>query len=145
MVKKLLSFAFSTVLGRWVTGALVALLLGGAALKWHNHKQGLIDEGVELCVQEINQATMTALEDALADERSANATLRASLIAAAAVNKEALERRTQAEANLRTLAAEMRTQRETDETYRAWSDTGLPDGVASRLREAARSEADRTD
>ena len=132
-------------LGRWALGALVAALIGWAAIAWHNHKEGLKEEGRIECVQEINQATMVALEGALADERSANATLRASLAAAAAVNQQALERRNELETQVTGLEKAMAEQRRTDETYRAWSDTGLPDGVAGRLREAARSEADRTD
>ena len=76
----------------------------------------------------------------LAAEKSARADLVAKLAAAAAANQEAINRRNEAEAKMRTLAEEMRTQRENDETYRAWSDSNLPDGVASRLRgEAAGS------
>lgn len=141
----ILKYAFKTVLGRWVTGAVVALLIGGAGLKWHFHKEGLINEGVALCVQEINAATLTALESALADEQIANADLRASLVEAAAVNQAAAKRKNQLQIQVSGLERAMAKQRETDETYRAWSDTTLPSGVADRLREAARSQADRPD
>jgi cytoskeletal protein RodZ len=127
-------------LGRWVTMGVVTVLLSGAGLWWwNNFKKDLIDEGKQECVQEINIATVTALEDALAEERSARARLAANLDAVAAANKEAVERRHQAEAKLRTFEAEMRTQREKDDAYREWADTPLPDGVADRLREAAGS------
>lgn len=139
------NYLFKTVVGRWVTGSLIALLLSGAALKWYSFKEGLIDEGVQICVQEINQATMIALEDALADERSANAALTASLVAAAAVNQEATARRVAAESNSIALRNQMENQRDVDPNYKEWSDTPLPDGVADRLRQAAGSQADSTD
>lgn len=137
IVKKVLG----TVLGRWVTGFIVVSLLGSAGLMWHNHKEGLKEEGRLECVQEVNKATMDALEIALADERSANAALRASLVAAAAVNQEATERRREAESTIASLQEQMETQKNEDPTYREWSDAPLPDGVADRLRQAARSPA----
>lgn len=143
---KVLGWAFKTALGRWVTMGAVALLLGGAALKWHNHKEGLKEEGRQECVQEINQATVDALLVELENERAANAALNASLAVAADANRLANERRDEAVSNLRTIEAEMRTQEETDETYREWSADPLPDGVADRLRRAAAgSEPDSND
>jgi hypothetical protein len=138
-------WALKTVVGRYVTVGLVTLLLGGAALKWYKFKSDLREEGIQVCVQEINQATMQALEDALADERAANAELNASLVVAATANREAMERRTQAEANLKTLEKQMEIQRNEDPAYRDWSATALPSGVAERLRQAAGSEASSTD
>lgn len=128
-----------SVVSRWVTVGIVTALLGGAGLWWYKYKEGLRDEGAQECVQEIERATVEALEAALAAEKSARAELRAKMDAAAAANQEAQERREIAEANLRTIEAQMRTQRETDETYREWADTPLPDGVADRLRQAHRS------
>lgn len=141
----LLRNILASSLGRWVLGGIVAMALGAIAIGWHNHKEGLKEEGRQECVQEINIATVEALEAALVDAESANAALRASLVAAATVNQEATDRRETAEASLRTLEAEMRTQRETDETYREWVADPLPVGVADRLREAARSPSGRND
>lgn len=120
------------------------MLLSGLAYKWYDFKRDLRDEGVQECVQEINIATVNALELALADERSAVAKLRASLDAVAVANQEAIARRTKLEADLRTIEAQIKAQRKTDETYREWADTPLPDGVADRLREAAGSSSDNT-
>lgn len=145
MIGKLISLLGRSVTARWVTGFTVALLLGGGALTWHNHKEGLREEGIQECVQEINQATVDALEAQLSDERKANAELAASLEHANQVNALALDRRRELETSLTALAAEIEQQRKNDETYREWSDTDLPDGVADRLREAARSQADRND
>lgn len=138
----LIGKVLGSVVARWITVGIVAALLGGVAWKWYKFKEDLRDEGVQECVQEINRQTVIDLELALAAERSAVAELRASLDAAATANREAIERRERAEANLRTIAAQMRTQRETDETYREWSESPLPDGVADRLRQAARSTSD---
>lgn len=135
LIKKLLA----SVLGRWVLGGVVALSLGTAAIMWHNHKEGLREEGIQECVQEINQATVGALEDALAAEKLAAADLRASLAAAVAANQEAIERRNELSSQLDYLRGTIEEQRENDETYRAWADADLPDGVAGRLREAAGS------
>jgi len=132
-------------LGRWALGIGVTMLLSGLAYKWYDFKRDLRDEGVQECVQEINIATVNALELALADERSAVAELRASLDAVAAANQEAIARRTKLEADLRTIEAQIKAQRKTDETYREWADTPLPDGVADRLREAAGSSSGNTD
>lgn len=139
------NWIFKTVVGRWVTGILVASLLSGSYAWWHNHKQNLREEGMQECVQEINQATMDGLELALADERSANVALTASLVAAAAVNQEAIARRVEAESNSTALKKQMEIQRNEDPEYREWADTTLPDGVADRLRQAAGSAPDSTD
>lgn len=135
----LLTKILGSVVSRWVTVGIVTALLGGAGLWWYKYKEGLRDEGAQECVQEIERATVIALENALAAEKRALADLRAKMDAVAAANQEANERRQIAEANLRTIEAQMRTQRETDEDYREWADTPLPDGVADRLREARRS------
>lgn len=139
-----INWVFRTVVGRWVTLGVVTVLLGGLAYKWHVFKEDLIRKGQQVCVQEINKETVAQLQDALAAEKSARADLTARLNAAAAVNQEAKDRRVKVEASLRTLEAAMRTQRETDETYRAWSDTPLPDGVADRLRNQASVGAEST-
>jgi len=142
---KLIGFALKTALGRWVTGFSVAMLLGGAALTWHNHKEGLREEGIQECVQEINQATVDALEDALADERAAYALLLAHAEKTAQENALALDRRRELETSLTALAEQMEKQKNEDPEYNEWSDTTLPGGVADRLREAARGQADSND
>lgn len=131
----------ATALGRWVTGAVVTALLGTAAIMWHNHKENLRDEGAEECVQEINQATIDELEAALAAERSAVAELRANLAAVAAANEEATKRRVEAEKLSQRLRRQIEEQKKNDQTYREWTASDLPDGVAERLREADRGEA----
>jgi len=141
----IIKWAIKTVIGRWVTGLLIASLLGGVVWKWYGFKDNLREEGVQECVQEINKATMEALEQQLEDERDAIAMLQLEAVFAASKNAEAVDRREKAESKLRTLEAEMRTQREADETYREWSDSTLPDGVAGRLREAAGSTSGDTD
>lgn len=144
-VKWVMKKLAASLLSRYITVGVVALLLGGGALKWHSHKEGLREEGIQECVQEINKATVKALEDALADAESANAALSASLIAAAAVNQEALARRAAVEASLQTLQKQMEQQKNEDPAYREWSDAALPDGVVSRLRKAARGPSGNTD
>lgn len=128
---------FKTVLGRWVTASLVALLLGGAALKWHNFKEDLIHKGQQVCVQEINKQTVIDLENALAAEKLTAADLRAKAAADAVVNEEARVRRRELEARVNTLSSQMAKQRKNDETYKSWADTPLPAGVGERLRNQA--------
>ena len=137
MIASFFARIVATSLGRWVLGGLVALLIGGAALKWHNFKEDLVHKGQEVCVQEINKETVAQLEAALAAEKSARAELTANLIAAAAVNQEAVNRKNELSSQLESLRGQMAEQRKTDETYRAWSDSDLPDGVAERLRNEA--------
>lgn len=139
MVMKLIRLLATSVTARWVTGALVTLLLGGGGLMWHSHKEGLRGEGKQECVQLINQATIDELQDALADERSAAADLRAKLAAAADVNSQAVARRNELESKVDALSRQIQEQREEDETYREWANSGLPYGVADRVRAAARA------
>ena len=133
MMAKLFGMAFKTVVGRWVTLGLVTLLLSGAALKWHNFKEDLIHKGQQVCVQEINKQTVADLEAALAAERSAFADLTARMAADAAVSESARNRHRDLQDQLSDLERAMEKQRKTDETYKAWSDAPLPDGVAARL------------
>ena len=139
MIGKLIAKLLASQLSRWVTLGVVAALLSTAGYIWHRHNENLREEGAQECVQEINQATIDALESALAAEKAAAAALRANLIAAAAVNREAMERRAEAENTIDSLRDEMERQKNEDPTYRQWSDAALPDGVADRLREASRS------
>ncbi|KKK45499.1 hypothetical protein LCGC14_3165400, partial [marine sediment metagenome] len=37
-MSKFIGLLLKSVVGRWVTGGLVILLLGSAGLMWHNHK-----------------------------------------------------------------------------------------------------------
>jgi chromosome segregation ATPase len=134
------NWVFKTVVGRWVTASLIALLLSGGAWKWHTFKEDLIHKGQAVCVQEINKETVEQLQAALAAEKSASAQLRANLIAAAAVNQEARERRRELSSQLESLRGMMQDQRNNDETYREWSDSDLPDGVADRLRSQGTSD-----
>lgn len=140
----LLARILASVLGRWILGGVVALLLGSVAWKWYDFKQKLREAGMEECVQEINQATVDALETALADEKAANVALIASLLAAEAANQEAVARRDASESRLATLEQQMENQRNEDPTYREWSSGDLPAGVVDRLREAARGSSGNT-
>lgn len=133
MMGKLFGMAFKTVAGRWVTLGLVTLLLGGAGIKWHNFKEDLIHKGQQVCVQEINKDTVDQLRDALAAEKSARADLIAKAAADAAVSESARNRHRDLQDQLSELERAMEKQRKTDETYKAWSDAPLPDGVAARL------------
>lgn len=135
-----LNWIFKTVVGRWVTASLIALLLSGVAWKWHTFKEDLIHKGQQVCVQEINKETVLQLEAALAAEKSARATLAANLAAAAAANQEARDRHRDLEDQVGSLQTQMENQRESDPDYKEWSDTPLPAGVADRLRDAAAAD-----
>jgi len=137
MIALILKRLFRTVLGRWVTGSVVALLLGGGALMWHNHKADLREEGRQECIQLVNEETMLQLEAALVEERRTNAELVALAEVNALANVEALARRQELETSLTALAAEMEKQRNEDPEYKEWGDAPLPDGVAERMREQA--------
>jgi hypothetical protein len=140
MMKLVIKWALKTLIGRWVTGLLVTSLLSGAAYWWYDFKDDLVAEGEEICVQEINKETMLQLQAALAEEKSARAVLTARLIAVAAVNQEANDRRLALQNQLSDLEKAMAEQARTDGEYKAWSDTPLPDGVGSRLRNQAASD-----
>lgn len=135
----------ASALGRWILGGLVAVGIGTAALMWHNHKEGLKEEGRLECVQEINQATIDALENELKNKDLAIAQLRDAAVASAQANAEAEARRQQDRSTIASLQAQMEEQKNEDPTYREWSDTDLPDGVADRLRQAAGSPPDSND
>jgi len=136
MIGLIFKKAIGSATGRWITLGVVTLLLGSGGLMWHNFKQGLIDEGTQVCVQVINEQTVIDLQAALAAERETAATLRAEAAANAAVNEEARTRLRDSESNVADLNRQIKEQRKNDETYKAWSDTPLPDGVADRLRRA---------
>lgn len=135
----LIGKVLGSVVARWVTVGIVTALLSGVGLWWYKFKSDLRTEGAQECVQEIERATVEALESALAAEKRANADLRAKMDAVAAANQEAIARREAAESTIASLRKSMERQRNEDPTYREWSDTPLPDGVADRLREARRS------
>jgi len=134
MWTKIISWAFKSVLGRYVTVGLVTVLLGGAAVYWHNFKEDLRDEGAEECIQIINQETHSQMVAALADSQAANAQLRAEAAVTALVNAEAEERLKRSESIVESLKSARLEQEKTDETYAEWSAAPLPDGVADRLR-----------
>jgi TolA-binding protein len=117
------------------------LLLGGAALWWHDHKSDLREEGRQECVQEINRATVDALEQQLENKNAAIEELRRLHADALIVAEERKQRELEAMDRLELLESEMEDQRNADPEYREWSDTDLPDGVADRLREAAGSSS----
>ena len=131
---KLIGLALKSVLGRWVIGGVVVLLLGSAGLMWHNHKQGLREEGKQECIQEVNQETMEILQSQLAAERAVNVQLVKLGVARAAVNAEAVARHRNAEATVSELKKQIAEQERTDENYAKWSSTLLPVGVANRLQ-----------
>lgn len=126
-----------TVLGRWVTGALVTLLLGSAYAWWHSHKANLREEGRQECIQVVNAETMQILEDQLADERAAYDLLLEHATKTAKANAESRERRHALESKVTSLERAMAEQAETDEDYKEWADTPLPDGVGERMRNQA--------
>ena len=136
MIGSLIMRIVATALGRWILGGVVASLIAFAAWKWHAFKEDLIHQGQQVCVQEINKETVEALERALSEERAARAALAERAAAAATENAAARQRAIDLERGLQDLAAEMERQRQTDETYAAWSATTLPDGVAGRVLNA---------
>jgi hypothetical protein len=137
------SLIFKTVIGRWVTASLVALLLGIAVVKWHNFKEGLIHQGQQVCVQEINKQTLIDLQDALAAEKIAHAKVVAMALAAAEENEKARARQRELLSRNAALEKERAEQRKNDETYKAWADGPLPTGVGERMRrQAAGSNSD---
>jgi TolA-binding protein len=138
LVKK----AIGTVLGRWVTGGVVTLLLGLAFAAYTNYKEGLRDEGKLECVQEIQQATVDALEEQLRKKDEAIAVLRELHAKNLVLVEERKQREQEAYDRLEGLERQIEEQRNADPNYREWADTDLPDGVADRLREAAGSAAD---
>lgn len=129
-----MKWVFKTVIGRWVTASLIAMLLSGLAWKWHQFKEDLIHQGQQVCVQEINKQTVIDLQNALAAERATAMELRALATAAASENEAARQRIREAEDKTDALLAARKEQEKTDETYAAWSNTPLPAGVADRLR-----------
>ena len=133
----MIGLIFKTVVGRWVTASLIALLLGGGAWKWHAFKEDLIHQGQQVCVQEINKQTVIDLQNALAAERATVTRLQELATAAAAMNQEAIARRDEAELNSMALKKQMEDQRNADPEYKEWSDAPLPTGVAERLRNQA--------
>jgi hypothetical protein len=131
----LLKWGIKTVVGRWALGVSVTLILGTVVFMWQSYKAGLRDEGRQECIQAINQETVDQLELALVASRSAVADLIAKQAAAVVVNDEARDRLIISEEKVRALRAARKEQEKTDETYAAWSNTPLPDGVASRLQQ----------
>ena len=134
MIGAIFKWAFKTVVGRWVSGLLIASLLSGAAIKWYNFKKDLIAEGQTACIQEINKETVEQLQLALVDEKAARVELSAKLSAAAAVNQTARDRHQNLQRQLTQLELAMEEQARTDNEYKEWGDTPLPSGVADRLR-----------
>jgi len=137
LIKRILGSA----LGRWVTLGGVTLLLSLGTAWFLNYKAGLRDEGKLECVQEINRATVDALEQQLENKNAAIEELRRLHVNALIVAEERKQRELEAMDRLETLESEMEEQRNADPEYREWSDTDLPNGVADRLREAAGSSS----
>ena len=133
-MSKIIGLLFKSAIGRWVTGGLVILLLGSAGLMWHNHKQGLREEGKQECIQAVNQETLTILQEQLAAERAVNVELVKLGVARNAVNAEATARHRSAEAKVSELKRQIAEQEQNDEPYNAWANTPLPAGVAARLQ-----------
>ena len=91
-VRKILS----SVLGRWVTGGVVTLLLSLGTYLWMDFKSDLRDEGMQECVQEIQKATVDALEQQLANKQAAVDELRRLHAAALIVAEERKQREQEA-------------------------------------------------
>lgn len=134
MIAQIVRWAGAKALNRWILGGVVTLLLGGAGLMWHSHKQGLRDEGRQECVQAINEQTVIDLQNALADEKKTSAELAEYIRRVAAANAEAEARHRDAQARVDVLLEEIQEQKKNDKDYSEWSDTSLPNGVAERLR-----------
>lgn len=132
----IIKWVLKSVVGRWVTGSLIALLLGGAVTMWHSHKNKLIDQGAQECIQAINKQTVIDLQDALAAERLISADLIRIAFLADEENALARARLKESESRVGSLLAAQEEQEKTDETYAAWSNTALPSGIADRLRSA---------
>jgi len=133
-MRKLIGLALKSVLGRWVIGGAVILLLGSAGLMWHNHKQGLREEGKQECIQAVNQETLTILQAQLAAERAVNVQLVKLGVARDAVNAEATARHQSAAATVSELKRQIAEQERNDQPYNEWANTLLPTGVAARLQ-----------
>ena len=134
MVSKLIGLAFKTALGRWILGAAVALLLGSAGLMWHNHKQGLREEGRQECIQTVNEETLQILQEQLVAERAVIVELINLGIARNILNDATVARRQAADAKVSELKRQIAEQERTDETYNTWANTPLPTGVRNRLQ-----------
>lgn len=132
-----LNWILKTVAGRIVTGTLATMLLSYGVWKWYDFKDDLIIEGQQACVQEINKETVEQLQTALEAEKAARRDLVARLRAAVVVNQQSEARRRELADQLEFLHGIIQEQKDSDEVYKTWSDTALPDGVASRLRSAA--------
>jgi len=134
MIIGLMGWLAGGVARKLILGGVVILLLGAAGLYWKNFKDDLRDEGRQVCIQKINEQTVIDLQDALAAERVTAAELHALAIATAEENAEARARLRDSESKVDSLLAAREEQERTDETYAAWNNTALPDGVADRLR-----------
>ena len=133
-MSKLIELALKTALGRWVTGGLVILLLGSAGLMWHNHKQGLREEGKQECVQEVNQETMKILQEQLLAERAVVVELVRLGEERTRLNIETTARHQDAKTKVAELKRQIAEQEQNDEPYNEWAGTLLPTGVAARLQ-----------
>jgi hypothetical protein len=134
MIGKAISWVAGSAIRRWAVGAIVALVLGGGALKWHNFKEDLIHKGQQVCVQEINKQTVTDLENALVEERLVTAELVLIAQRYAAVNAKAVAREREANLRAENFQNELNEERNNNEEYKAWASNPLPLGVADRLR-----------
>jgi predicted RNase H-like nuclease (RuvC/YqgF family) len=115
-----------------------------AGWSWYQSNEGR-EQGVQECVQEINQETIDTLLREITWQDEQLEKLREQNEAIAMLVRNATERRLFAEEQLDKLTRSIEEQREEDEEYREWADTDLPAGVADRLRQAARSQADSND
>jgi hypothetical protein len=135
MIGKAITWFAGAAIRRWILGGVVTLLLGTGAVMWHKHKDGLRDEGRFECVQTINEQTVLDLQEAVKKERQATAALVALVQRANAAEIDARARLRKSETRLTELNKSMKEQKENDKEYAQWSDTALPSGVASRLRQ----------
>jgi len=125
----------TSILSRWILGGVVASLVAFAGWRWHEFKDDLVLKGQQVCIQEINKETVTRLQDALAAERLMSAQLAKEAKRVAQENARAQARRRELEIQVSSMARAMAEQEKTDETYKAWANTPLPNGVAGRLRD----------
>lgn len=137
----IIKWALKTVLGRYVTAGVVAMLLGGGALMWHNFKDNLREEGAEECVQIVNAETHQRLVDALAAEKAARLRLAGIATASAEENAAARARLKESESRMESLSAAMKEQEKNDEEYAEWRNAPLPSGVGERMRNLAGTDS----
>lgn len=140
----MLNLLVKTAARRWALGIVVSVLLSSAAwFGWQRYQESLRDQGrdeaFQVCNEEIYKANIVVLEEQLEREKDRVRRLTELNSALRAENEAAITRREDAERKVAQLLRDRETQAKRDETYREWSATPLPDGVAARLQRLSES------